>query len=392
MSFWDNIRRRFFAQRVSGVKLMTEQGNRYVSWDGNVYNADIVRGAMRPYVQAVGKLSARHIIETIDEDGHRIVKPGDMVSLRMLLTDPNPLMTMQMFLEKMAAQRKLNNNAFAVIIRDENGSPTALYPLAPRSVNAIYRENVLYLEFTLQNNRMFTFPYSDVIHLRGDFYNNDIFGTPLADALAPLMEVVTTTDQGIVNAIRNSGVVKWLLKFSNAMRPEDLAAQAKKFSEAYMDTASATGVAAIDSKSDAQQVEPRDYVPNASQMDRTTQRIYSLLNINQKIVDNSCSEDERTGYWDAEIEPLVVQLAGEFTKKLFSARKRAFGNRIIFESRFWDGVSLSTKLDFREMVDRGALTPNEWRASLTMGPLPGGDEPIRRLDTAPTREKGDDTE
>ena len=391
MSFWGNFRRRFFARQISGVKLMTEQGNRYVSWDGNVYNADIVRGAMRPYVQAVGKLSARHIIETVDEEGRRIVKPGDLVSLRLLLTDPNPLMTMQMFLEKMAAQRKLNNNAFAVIIRDENGSPTALYPLAPRIVNAIYRANVLYLEFTLQNNRMFTFPYSDIIHLRGDFYNNDIFGTPLADALTPLMEVVTTTDQGIVNAIRNSGVVKWLLKFTNAMRPEDLSAQAKKFSEAYMDTTNATGVAAVDSKADAQQVEPRDYVPNASQMDRTTQRIYSLLNINQKIVDNSCSEDERTGYWDAEIEPLVVQLAGEFTKKLFSARKRAFGNKIIFESRFWDGVSLSTKLDFREMVDRGALTPNEWRASLTMGPLPGGDEPIRRLDTAPTREKGDDT-
>ena len=33
------------------------------------------------------------------------------------------------------------------------------------------------------------------------------------------------------------------------------------------------------------------------------------------------------------------------------------------------------------MVDRGAMTPNEWRAVLNMVPLPGGDEPIRRLDT-----------
>ncbi len=33
------------------------------------------------------------------------------------------------------------------------------------------------------------------------------------------------------------------------------------------------------------------------------------------------------------------------------------------------------------MVDRGAMLPNEWRATLNMAPIPGGDEPIRRLDT-----------
>ena len=35
-----------------------------------------------------------------------------------------------------------------------------------------------------------------------------------------------------------------------------------------------------------------------------------------------------------------------------------------------------------QMVDRGALTPNEWREALNLHPIEGGDEPIRRLDTA----------
>jgi hypothetical protein len=34
------------------------------------------------------------------------------------------------------------------------------------------------------------------------------------------------------------------------------------------------------------------------------------------------------------------------------------------------------------MVDRGALTPNEWRLVLNMGPIEGGDKAVRRLDTA----------
>lgn len=33
------------------------------------------------------------------------------------------------------------------------------------------------------------------------------------------------------------------------------------------------------------------------------------------------------------------------------------------------------------MVDRGALTPNEWRATLNLSPVPDGDKPLRRLDT-----------
>ena len=33
------------------------------------------------------------------------------------------------------------------------------------------------------------------------------------------------------------------------------------------------------------------------------------------------------------------------------------------------------------MVDRGAMTPNEWRSILNMAPIEGGDVPIRRLDT-----------
>ena len=33
------------------------------------------------------------------------------------------------------------------------------------------------------------------------------------------------------------------------------------------------------------------------------------------------------------------------------------------------------------MIDRGAMTPNEWRAILNMAPIEGGDKPIRRLDT-----------
>ena len=77
-----------------------------------------------------------------------------------------------------------------------------------------------------------------------------------------------------------------------------------------------------------------------------------------------------------------MQLGGEYTRKLFTRRERVFGNKIIFEASLWDSASISTKLNLLQMVDRGSLLPDEWRAAFHMGPIPGGDQPIRRLDTA----------
>lgn len=47
---------------------------------------------------------------------------------------------------------------------------------------------------------------------------------------------------------------------------------------------------------------------------------------------------------------------------------------------------MSTKMNLVQMVDRGAMTPNEWRSILSLGPIEGGDKPIRRLDTALVKE------
>ena len=43
---------------------------------------------------------------------------------------------------------------------------------------------------------------------------------------------------------------------------------------------------------------------------------------------------------------------------------------------------MTTKLQLVQLVDRGAMLPNEWRRILGMGPLEGGNKTIRRLDTA----------
>lgn len=364
-------------------QMVTERGNGFYTWNGKIYQSDIVRSCLRPKVKAIGKLVGKHVRKSIDNDGKNKLQINPEPYLRFLLEEPNPYMTGQKLQEKLATQLCLNNNAFAIIIRDENGFPVEVYPAPALSAEAIYdKAGSLYLRFLFRNGKSYTFPYADIIHLRQDFGDNDIFGEPLAPVLSPLMEIVNTTDQGIVKAVRNSGVIRWLLKFFTPLRPEDLKAQAKAFSDSFLSLDEAgMGVAAVDTKSDAIQIEPKDYVPNAAQMDRTTERIYSLINTNRKIVQSDYDEDEWNAYYESEIEPLVIELSGEYTRKLFSRKQRAFGNSIVFEAANLATASMTTKLNLCQMVDRGAMTPNEWRAVLNLAPLPGGDQPVRRLDT-----------
>ncbi len=372
---------------VSGCQLIQDKGNTFYSWNGKIYQSDILRSCITPRATAIGKLVAKHVRNNT-QDGI-IINPEPYI--RFLLEEPNPYMTGQMLLEKMIAQLELNNNAFALINRDEFGYPCEIYPIPATSADAIYDKNGgLYLRFTLRNMKIVTFAYSDIIHLRQDFNENDIFGTSRAETLIPLMEIVTTTDQGIVKAIRNSSAIKWLLLFKQSLRPEDLKKSTKEFVDNYLSIDSETGgAAAADAKYEAKQVDPKDYVPNATQMDKTLQRIYSLLGTNEKIIQSKFTEDEWISYFEAKIEPIAIQLSNEYTRKIFSRRERGFGNKIIFEASNLQYASMNTKLQLVQMVDRGALTPNEWREVFNLAPIKGGDEPIRRLDTAVVTKGGD---
>lgn len=368
-------------------ELIEDRGNGFYSWNGSIYKSDIVRACIRPKVKAVGKLIPQHIRNNAI-DGFK-VNPEPYI--RFLYEEPNPYMSGQVFREKMATQLALNNNAFALLVRDENGYPIEMYNIPCVGVEAIYNSyGELFLKFTNRNGVVVTYPYTDIIHLRQDINENDIFGDSPKDALLPLMDVVSTTDQGIIKAIKNSGVIKWLLKFNSVMRPEDITEQTNKFTESFLNIENSGGAAGVDSKADAKQIDPKDYVPNAATIDRTTQRIYSFFNTNEKIVQSKYNEDEWNSYYESEIEPLAMQWSAEDTRKLFTRRERGFGNKIVYSANNLQYASMSTKLGLVAMVDRGSMLPNEWREVLNLPPVAGGDKPLRRLDTIAIGEGGDE--
>lgn len=359
------------------IKMVNTWGEHYYTWDGKLYNSDIVRSCLRPKVKAVGKLVGKHIRESSTG-----IKVNPDANIRFLFSEPNPYMTGQQFQEKIANQLCLNNNAFILIVRDENGKPMQLYPIPCDFCETVYKNDELYLRFQYRNGNIKVFPYADIIHLRQDYNDNDIFGSSPAKALKSMMEVIGTIDQGIIKAIKNSSLIRWLLTFNQALRGEDIKKNVKDFVENYLSVDSETwGAAGVDAKVTATRIEPKDYVPNALQTKETINRIYSFFNTNEEIVQSKWTEDGWNAYYEAEIEPFAIQLGQAYSVKLFTRKERGCGNIIVFEASNLQCASLSSKLALLAMVDRGAMTPNEWRATLNMAPIEGGDKPIRRLDT-----------
>lgn len=369
----------------SVYRMITVNSDGLFAYNGKLYESDIVRSAIRPYAKAMGKAVAKHILKTVEKDGTVKVQTNPQTYIRVMLEDPNPYMNLQKLCEKMAVNLKLNGNAFALIVRDENGLPRQLYPLPAQGVRTKWLDDgTLGIQFVFSNGNMPIFKYSDLIHLRADFYQHDILGDPIAPALIPLMECVGAVDRSLVEAIKNSAVIKWILKLSGGLRSEDRVKAGKEFAENYLQVQGGTGigVAVTDAKGDLKQVEPKNYVPEVGAQEKVEQRVYKFFNINEAIVKSEEKGDAWNAYYEREIEPDIRQMSEEFTRKIFSQRQRAFGNSIVFEAYNMVMASLKDKMQLQAMVDRGALTANEWRETFNLGPIEGGDVPIRRLDTA----------
>lgn len=360
-------------------ELLSTNSNSISPWNGKIYDNDIVRSCLRPISTNLGKLNFKYVRNT--SDGLKIIKNGQIY---YLLKYPNAYMTMQKLLEKLVNQYEIEGNAYAYVKKDENNNPIAIFPLPARRVELKEYNDELYMKFTFSIGKHKTVPYCDVIHLRKDFNENDIFGTDSGLALQNIMKVLDTTDKGVIQAIKNSAVIKWMLKFKTALSQKDKDKEIKKFAESYLDVDNQDNknVASTDPRYDAEQVKDNSFIPNEKQMDNYTKRLYSYFGVNEKIVNNSYSEDEWNAFYESKIEPIAREFTDQLTKILFTKHELECGNEIVFEPSSLQFASMSTKLSLVQMVDRNSMLPNEWRKVMNLGPIENGDKPLRRLDTA----------
>jgi len=377
---------RFLGRRtgLTQVKVMAGYTPIFTPWGERPYEADVVRAAVDAIARNAAKLKAKHIRRVNGEVIH--VKNSDIE--RVLSLRPNPKMSAYDLLYKLVTTLMMDNNAWAYPVW-EGGRLVAVYPV--NCVSAELLEDSageLYVKFYFAESGTVVLPYSDVIHLRRHYYNNDLLGSPNQPINATL-SAIHTTNEGLAQAVKTSAALRGILKFQGMLKESDIEAQRERFVKEYLTVSNSGGIAALDAKAEYVPLNTEPKMINAAQMKELRDAVFRYFGVNEAIIMGNYTEDQWNAFYESTIEPLAVQMSLEFTTKLFSDREIGHGNEIVFEANRLQYASVSTKLGLVQLVDRGIMTPNQLAEVFNLPPVPGGDIPIRRLDTRPVDETDD---
>lgn len=348
----------------------------FTPYCGDAYANDIYRGAVDAIARNAGKLKGSHVISYAD---HNRVE-GDCKLNRLLQVQPNPYMNAFDLIYKMVTHYYLYNNAFAYIQRDEKGNLIGVYPVTSNYMDFLNdATGTLYCKFYFASGREVILPYSDVIHLRRNFNNNDLLGDENS-ALMPALELAHTQNEGIINGIKSSANIRGILKFTQIMAPGKLKEEKEAFINDYLQISNDGGVVATDQKMEYVPIETKPVLLDADQTRAIQNKIYNYLGVTEAIVNSSYTEDQFAAFYESVIEVISTQLSLEFTRKIFNDREQAFGNSILFESGRLQFSSNKTKVELiKELMPMQLLTINQ---ALEILNLPGiGADGEKRLQT-----------
>lgn len=338
---------------------------RFTSFGTDIYANDVVRSCIRTLAKHTSKASP-----SVLRDGKTVDKRlQDMLEYR-----PNVYMNGKDFLQKVRTLYEINNTVFIYIQRDERMEVVGVYPMPAGSYEALDVGGALYIKFVYPNMTT-VLPWDDLAVLRKDYNKSDIFGDT-NDAILTSLDLLDTTNQGMANAIKSTANLRGLVKSSKAMLSEEDTKRIRdQFVTSYMDIANTSGVAALDSTLTFTPIEMKPAVANYKSIEELRNNIHRYFGTNDDIVMSKATPDQMDAFYDAEIEPFILALSLELTFKIFSYRKRTIGTEIVYAADRMSFMSTANKLSLVQLVDRGAMTPNQWARVFNLPPQPGGNVP-----------------
>ena len=350
----------------------------YGQFGDNIYASDVVQQALACIVNELKKLNPMHVR----------YKGNDPTPVRSSIQDvlenPNPLMTTADFMEKGSWLLLLNNNVFIVPVYrvwtdektgEERRYYEALYPLRPSQVDFIEDgAGRLYVHFWFYNGQDTTLAYDDIIHIRYSYALNQYMGgnemgQPDHRALLATLQLNEDLLTGVAKAMKASYAVNGVVKYNTLIDGGKTEAALKEL-EAKL-RRSESGFLPIDLKAEFTPLEHKVALVDATTLKFVDEKILRNWGISLPILTGDFTKAQYEAFYQKVLEPLVIAFQQALTKKLFTPRERAFGNKIILYPKDLIFMTVAQTLDMINILSpTGALFENEKRAALGLRPLP----------------------
>ena len=351
----------------------------YSQFGTNIYASDVVQQALRCIVSEMMKLKPQHI-RTENDDPVPIMNS----TVQDVLRNPNPLMTTAEFLEKITWLLLLNYNAFVIPIyytwQDKRSGAErryyeALYPINPANVDFIEdAAGRLFVTFTFRNGSETTMPYDDVIHIRynysvSDYMGGDETGQPDNKPLLSTLQLNAELLKGVAKAMKSSYAVNGIVKYNTMMDEEKMKTALAEFENKINNSES--GFLGIDFKQEFTPIEKRIALIDEPTLKFIDEKILRNFGVPLAILTGDFTKEQYNAFYQKTLEPIIIAVSQAFTKKLFTRREQAFGNRVELYPE--DLIFMNTDQTI-EMVtllsNTGALYENEKRVFFGLRPLP----------------------
>lgn len=344
----------------------------------NIYASDVVQQALKCIVDEMKKLNPTHVR----------YKGNDPTPIKGnvqdVLENPNDLMTTSEFLEKTIWLLMMNYNAFIIPtyytwVDDKTGAERryyeSLYPINPTQVDFIEdASGRLFVKFWFWNGETTTIPYDDVIHIRYNYSINQYMGgnemgQPNHEPLLETLQLNQDLLQGVAKAMKASYAVNGVVKYNTIMDDGKTERALQDLEKKLQNNAS--GFLPLDIKTDFTPLDRKVALIDKPTLEFIDSKILRNFGVPLAILTGDYTKEQYEAFYQKTLEPIVIALTQALTKKMFTSRERAFGNRIELYPKELIFMTVSQTLEMINMLSpTGGLFENEKRVALGLRPLP----------------------
>lgn len=344
----------------------------------NIYASDVVQQALKCIVDEMKKLNPTHV-RYIGSDPTPIKS-----SVQDVLNQPNELMTTSEFLEKTLWLLLMNYNVFIIPtyytwIDDKTGAERrryeSLYPIKPTQVDFIEdASGRLFVKFWFWNGETSTVPYDDVIHIKynysvNEYMGGNMLGQPDHEALLNTLELNDQLLKGIAKAMNASYAINGVVKYNTMLDDGKTEAALKELERKLINSES--GFLPLDIKADFTPLERRTQIVDEATLKFVDEKILRNWGVPLPILTGDYTKAQYNAFYQKTLEPLIIAISQALTKKLFTERERAFGNKVELYPKELIFMTVEQTLEMiKELSPTGALFENEKRVALGLRPLP----------------------
>ena len=341
-------------------KLLTGYRPVYTSWQGCLYESEVIRAAV--------DTNARHVSKS------KVVINGSTQSklATQLKYKPNSWQTWAQWLYRVSTILDMCNTAFIIPVLDNDLDTVGFFPALPERCEILDYKGTPWIKYKFFSGDIGVVELSKCgIVTRHQFYH-DLFGEQNLPALDSTIDLLFSAKRSIKNAAESANDYKFMAQLDNFTKSTDLPKERKRFTEKNLKAEEDNdGVLIFPvTYKNIKQITPSEFTVSEQQIDLINNSVYSFFGVNQDLAQGKVESKFIDSYYDGTIEPRLNQISQVMTNVMFTQKQQANGAKIHFERELStkDRVSMAQQLG-----DRGMITINEARALFDYPPIENGD-------------------